>query len=186
MTTLFSAKYDSDESDEDIESFSLDFDDVDDLVEIVDDIEEKVDFFDRDDVEITINDAGDDNEIVWFLNQFDEITMDILVDTYFGDYDDFVEEGGDYYWQFMYLTKYNSQDAETAMDNASNVMVYHGTAEEYVEQFTKDCHGEIPTNLKFYINWEKMASDFVRDGELLELDDIANGTDVWVTNGNSM
>jgi len=182
MTKLFTAKY---ESDEDVESFTLEFDEIDELLAIVEPIEDDY-FIDRDDIKITWNSNADEgDEIVKFLYKLNDLTMDEMVNTYDGDYDDYLENG-DLFYQFMYLTEYNSYDAETAMEKADDVSIYQGDAEDYVEQFTKDCNGEIPQFLEFYINWEQMASDFVRDGELLELDDIVGGDNVWVTNGNSM
>lgn len=44
------------------------------------------------------------------------------------------------------------------------------SAEDYVEEFTRDCYGELPKHLEYYINWESMARDWKINGEIYESD----------------
>ena len=181
MTKLFKAVYDGDDE---IQGFELNFNDIDDLENTVDKWEDKFDDFESYEIVITVNEnVENDGYITQFILKFSEseLTYQLLLDVANGDYDDYLEDDGDYYLAFKYLTEFNNYSAEDAIDKKDEVSIYQGSASDYVEQWTRDTGGEIPNNLDQYIDWDSMAYDWKRDGELIELEE-----DVWVTNGNSI
>jgi len=183
MTKLFKAVYSYDD-DENLYEFDMDFNDIDELENVVDEWEEKFEYFYSDDIQITVNEnIENDGYITQFILKFSEseLTYQLLLDIGNGEYDDYLEEDGDYYYAFKYLTEFNNYSAEDAIDKKDEVSIYQGSASDYVEQWTRDTGGEIPNNLDQYIDWDSMAYDWKRDGELIELEE-----DVWVTNGNSI
>lgn len=47
--------------------------------------------------------------------------------------------------------------------------LYRGTAAEYAEEFVSDCH-QIPGNLAFYIDYERLGRDMVLEGSIAEIE----------------
>ena len=176
---LFNAVYDGDDE---IQGFELNFNDIDDLENTVDKWEDEFDNFDAGDIVVTINEnVENDGYITKFILKFNELDYSLLLDIGNGYYDDYLEEDGDYYYAFKYLTEFNNYSAEDAIDKKDEVMIYQGSASDYVEQWTRDIGGKIPDSLDRYIDWDYMADDWKRGGDLIEIED-----DVWVTNGYSI
>jgi len=179
MNKLFNAV--SNGTDE-IPGFELNFNDIDELEKVVDSWEEEYDDFESDEIEITINEnVENDGYITKFILKFNDLDYALLLDVGNGYYDEYLEEDGDYYYAFKYLTEFNNYSGEDAIDKKDEVGIYQGSASDYVEEWTRDTNGEIPNFIDKYVDWDSMAYDWKRDGELIELEE-----DVWVTNGNSI
>ena len=181
MTKLFNAFYSCfDEETNESYELDMDFNDIDDLEKVVDDCEYKIEFFDSSNIQITMNDGVETvGYLTKFMAKFDELNYDVMLGIGNCEYDDYLEEDGNYYYAFKYLTEYNNLSAEDAIEKCDEVMIYQGSASDYVEDFTRDCNDDVPSFLENYIDWNSMAEDWKRDGELIEIED-----DVWVTNAN--
>lgn len=174
MTKLFTAS---------TPAFTFSFNTIDELTDYIDQSNEVgADYIDPEWVEIVLNDVEiEKGGVLDFINKFDVITYDLLVDIDNGDYDEFFETDGDNYYQFKYLTDYNGQNAEEALENCNEVYIFEGSALEFVEQNTIELYGEVPKHLERYIDWGSMADQFKNDGDLFELE-----YGVWVTNSSQI
>lgn len=159
---------------------AFDFDDIDDLVELIDELQENDGIeFDTSNIKIDTNSCIEfENEgVIEFISQFDELNYSLMVEIGDGEFDQYWEDDCISFHQYQYLIWSIGLSAEDAIEKSKDVDVYFGTIDEYAEEKMSDSF-EIPDNLKSYIDYGKYANDLNCNGEVVEYSD-----GVCITNG---
>lgn len=81
---------------------------------------------------------------------------------------DELDDNEDRYLIACFLAE-NGHDAKDIPVRIDDYSVYRGSAEDYAREIVEDCY-EIPANLQYYIDYEKLGRDMVLEGSITELE----------------
>lgn len=86
-------------------------------------------------------------------------------------FDDFEELDGDEAIKAIYLAEDLHCTMDDLLDKLEDVMLFEGTAEEYVDQYLEDCGilDQIPEQLQYYFDSKAYARDMLINGDITEL-----------------
>lgn len=135
--------------------------DLEDYEDTLDELRELQEIHDLgDDIEPFLADWEDDD-----LGICDEgVNLEYLLEAYtkYNDLEDYEKEA------MEYLMKYKGYDLEDALSNARDVICYgYDNFEDLAEEFVDEgLYGDIPDNVRYYLDYEKMGRDLEYDYDL--------------------